>query len=253
MEVPLNIIHDYIGLPVLLGVSIDLFNRQRVSKNSTTFRFAWACLLAAIACVAFGLPPLLTSDPKILSIGTLIGDTAISLTMFFLWTIVIRAFLGRSKLFSRLAWVAAAVLTAANIVENFVRNLSTSPYSTELVTNANGRIAVVYNDSTLYPILHGLNSLALLLVAIFFWTQAKDAPDRGQKVRIRSLAVGFMLFTAAYVISPTFPLEQQAVVSAILLSSGLLIIGLANIVGSMISRQTPPVAKTPAVDEVVDQ
>lgn len=238
MEVPLNIIHDYIGFPILVGIGLDSLRRYRKSQNITAKYIGWTSLLTAVTTLSFGLPVLFTHDPFLLSVGTFIGDCAFAVAMLMLWLIVIRgAFITRPRLFIATK-VAAGLLTAGLIVEAVLRNL-VSPYSTFVTKSADG-IALLYRDSTLYKILSGIDSLAMLLVSIYFWKLASAAPTTAQRLRIRSFAVAFVFFASAFVLTPAFPVDNQAAISFTLLSIGFIIVGVFSVIGTVLNRRQAP-------------
>lgn len=235
MEVPLNIIHNYVGLPVIIGVVFDTFRRYRVNRNPTTLYLGWTAVLTAIALFFFGIPVLFTQDTWLLSIGTLIGDIALMGMFVFLWFMGIRGTLERWPVVKNIALFLVVVLAASGVVEAFFRNLS-PPYSTHVIANGSD-IAIMYKDTLAYQIISGINSISLLLLGSFFWRQAYLAPNPGQRLRIKGLAVGFLFMASSFIVTPTFPIENQAIVSTILLTIGLSIVGIANVVGQSISRK----------------
>lgn len=244
IDVPWNVVHNYIGFPVLLFIGIDTLRRNKDNDNLTSRYLGWTCILSSVALLAFGVPALLTHDARLLSIGTLVGDFAYASGMLLLWLIILRAAFGSRPRVLKVMNTLFVLLTFGLYVEALVRNLQT-PYST-FIKQIEGGVALTYTDGMWYTVLNGIDSLALLFIGIYFWRQAGGAETSAQKMRIRSLAAGLLCFAAAFVVTPMFTLSDQARISFILISVGIVIIGVFNIVGSLIDRrptQTPPASE----------
>lgn len=244
MQVPLNVLHNYIAFPTILLLAIDTFRRNRRDPNVTANLLAWGCLLSSIAALCFGFPALFTHDAQLLSIGTLIGEYAFAASMACIWLVVLRAAFSTRPRLLRIAMGLVALLTIAIAVEAIERNLA-FPYSTFIV-NSGDSIALTYRDTNLYTILNGIDCLAMLFIGIYFWKQAKLAATTAQRLRIRSLAAGLLCFAAAFVITPAFPIANQARISFSLLSLGVIIIGVFGLIGWYLSSQATETPAPPA-------
>jgi len=234
MEIPLNVIHNYIGFPVLMGLGIDTYRRFLRNKNTTSLYFSIACILASIAMACFCMPVLFTQDSRSLSIGTFIGDCSLALSMMMLWLICTRAFLGRYRAVSTVANIVIISFTGLLIENAVTRNLGNA-VSTEVTRSATGALSLSFTSSMAYNILTGIDSLVLFFIALFFWRQADAAPDKGQRLRIRSIAVSFIILASPFYVAPALPLEEQYKVSATLWALGALVLAAMNLIGSIIS------------------
>lgn len=240
MEIPYNIIHNYIAFPVLLIIGIDALRRNRANHNITASYVGLACIMGAIAAFCFGFPALFTHDARALSIWTFVGDCAYTFAMLLLWLILIRGTLAHKRTLFVAANSLAVILGIVSLVEAVHRNLILS-HSAYISSTAGGGIALLYVDSLSFQIINGLNSLALALIGVYFWRQGKGAATKAQRLRIRSLAVGFLFFAAAFVITPIFPVDNQAQISVALLSAGLIIIGFFAVIGAIAGhKETAP-------------
>jgi hypothetical protein len=238
MEVPLNIIHNYIGFPVLLGLGIDTFRRYKKNNNVTSLYVGLACLSASLAEFCYGMPVLFTHNQRTLSITTLFGDILVGLSMMSLWFLTTRAFLSRWPKAVVFANTLVIAFTGVVITEALFRNL-TLPYKITILHNANGGITYSYADAPLYTIFSSIDSLALVFMAIFFWRQGKAAPTKGQRLRIRSFATSFILVSVAFIVPATMPENIQFRVSVILWSIAMLNMALFNAIGSAMDRVRP--------------
>jgi len=236
MEIPLNIIHDYIGIPVLGLLAYDLLKRHRQRPNYSTHLLGLACTYFTVTVIAFSLPVLLTHNTQLLSVGTFVGDCFQAAAFLCLWLLVIRAFLGNKPVLSKVATGLVIILTIVSMAEAIHRNL-TPPYSTELIRTASNMPALTYNDSLAYQILAGLHGLSLLFTGAYFWRQGKEAPTKSQALRIRSIALAFLAGSSIFVIAPGFPVEDQLQVIGVGLSIVFLILGASTVIGRIMKRQ----------------
>lgn len=229
MQVPLNILHDYIGVVVMTGLSIDILRRNRRKPNLTTLYFGLATGCFALATGLFGLPALFTRDAFWLSLFTFIGDIFVSSAMLLLWFIGIRAFLATRPRATNIAYIAVIILTILCMAEAIHRNL-TPPYSTMVTVGATGKIAVEYVDTLLYNILNPIDSLALVLIGIYFFRQANVPPQKSQRIRLRGVSIGFVFGALAFLVTPALSTENQVIFTAVTLNSGFLVIAVAGII-----------------------
>lgn len=229
MQIPLNILHDYIGIIVLGPLAIDLLLRNRRHPNTTTFELGLATLCATITTMAYGIPVLFSQQPRIISMGTFVGDLMQTSAMLFMWFIVIRASLGTKPKVMHGATVLVVLLAMVSMAEALYRNL-TPPYSTNILNRANGSIAIVYTDSGLYQLLNGINSLALLALGLYFLKEAKRATLRSQRLRIRGIASGFIVGSSAFLFTSAFPVDKQLLFSASVLLIAFLIIAVVGVI-----------------------
>jgi hypothetical protein len=167
--------------------------------------------------LSYGLPPAFTHDPRLIGIGIFMGDVLQAAGFLYLWFISIRAFLGHRPRLSKFATSLAYILTAVCMLEALHRDL-TPPFGAKVADIAGNNLALIYNDTTLTGILYVLDSLALLIMGIYFWSQAKAAPTKAQKAKIRSLGIGMAFITLAFTIPHAFPLEQQLKISTAIFS-----------------------------------
>lgn len=157
--------------------------------------------------------------------------------MVFFWMICFKAFLANKPALRNFALFLLVGVTLAICIEAIFRNL-TPPYGAHVTYGSNGRIALDYKDTLFFTIFNAIDSAVLLIIGVLFWRQGKDAATRGQRLRIKGSAVSFLVFAAAYIVTPVFGLEKQAQASFILLSAGLIIFGGTNLLGATIDRAT---------------
>lgn len=244
MEVPLNIIHNYIAAPVLFGLGVDLLRRYMRNKNRTSLFLAATCLLATLSVLSFGIPVLFTHNLQVLNAWTFVGDVAFSFSLLLLWFISIQAFLGRWPAAVKIATTLVIGLTIACIVDAVQRTLI-PPFDGIELMRANGQLALLYKDTLSYSILNGLDSIVLIFIAIFFWRQGKAAPDAGQRIRVRGVALGFSIAAGGFILVPALlPVHKQFQVSTILWIASCLTIAVAGILGWSLSRRTLSVDTT---------
>lgn len=248
MEIPINLLHNYIGTIVMSGLSIDILRRYRRNPNPTTLYFGLATAAAAFATAFLGIPALFTQAPFILSATTFLSDLFVSVTLLFLWIISIRAFLANHPLTSKIALGAASGLAIVSMIEAIFRNL-TFPYGTHIERTANNQLAVIYEHTLLFNVFLAVNSLSLLFIAIYFAKQASLPPARSQRIRLRGVSSGFIIGAINFMTTPLLPIEQQALYTVACFTVGFLIIAVAGIISLwLIPKEKRAAATTPLDD-----
>ncbi|RTK95000.1 hypothetical protein EKI60_00905 [Candidatus Saccharibacteria bacterium] len=236
MDIPLNVLHNFIGAPIFGWLAFDTFRRNRSKSNQTALYFGWASFFASIALFFFSYPTLFTHDTYLLSVGVLIGDCFFAGAMLMLWLIYIRVFLPNKPLFRTTATILIGILTLVIFAEAVHRTL-TPPYGA-YINYANDGIALVFRENTLYKILVGLDSLALVFTGVYFWRLGKQAPNLWQRMRVRGLAIGFGVFATSLLIVPALPLADQATTSFGIFLVGVIIVAITSITGAVLQRRS---------------
>ena len=229
MEVPINLLHNYIGTVVMAGLSIDILRRYFRNPNPTTLYFGLATASVVFVTASFGIPALFTHDAFWLSVFTFVGDLFLSVTLLFLWIISIRAFLSNRPTLAKIAAGSVGLLAAASMVEAIFRNL-TYPYGTHIERTATNQLAVIYDHNMLFNILTAVNSLSLLFISIYFIRQASQPPALSQRIRLRGVSIGFIIAAFNFIATPLLPLEKQALFTVACFTVGFLVIAIAGII-----------------------
>ncbi len=235
MQIPLNIIHNYIGLIVMGSLSIDLLRRNRKHPNTTTLQLGLATLCATITTFFFGIPVLFTQDTQTISAWTFVGEVTQIAAMLFMWQIVIRAAFSLKPRFKGAATASVFLIAAASIAEAVHRNF-TPPYSTSVLVRADSTIAVVYTNTMAYQILNSINSLALLALGLYFLKEANLAKLQSQRFRTRGIAIGFVIASCSFIFTAALPIDKQLPFSVTVLSVAFLIIAIVGIISLRMMR-----------------
>ncbi len=236
MQIPLNVIHNYIGFPVLIVLGIDTLHRYRKTLNITSLYLALACLFCSVALFSFGVPALFTRSTMAISIGSLVGDYFFSSGMLWLWFIATRSFLGNQPTARKVINSVAIAVTTLLCINSVFVNL-TPPYGASILVNSNGGISLVYRTSQLYNILMAYHSISLLLIAAFFWREGSAIKNIGQRIRVQGFAVSFLIVASAFFFNALLEVELQATVTVVLWSIALIYLAIMNTVGAVLSRR----------------
>jgi hypothetical protein len=231
MQYPIFDSHFYIGFFVLIWLAYDSYNRYRKSQNISTLYIACASFSLAISVFAFGFPALWTRDPKTLSVFTFIGDCTQIASFLFLWLLSIRAFLGSKPKIMFVANTVVFTLAIVSMIDAILRNLTPPYLDTKIVSVSSYAFDITYADSLRYSILTGLNSLSFFLLSFYFWKQGDAAPNSGQKIRIRGLAIAFFITSLVFVVMPAIPYKQLFDIKDGILTIIFLIIAISAIFG----------------------
>ncbi len=244
MQIPQNLIQDYLVLPFAVYLAIDNLIRYRKTKNLTSLQLCLATTYISVSMVAFGVPAAFTHDPRLISMGTFVGDVMQAASFIFLWFISIRAFLSHRPKLQKTAYIFVYLLTAALMAEAVYRDL-TPPYGAKIIELSAGKLALIYNDTMFTTILYAVDSLALLILGIYFWMQAKAAPTLSQQIKIRSFAIGMVFITLAFTVPHAFPLEQQLVISTLMFSLFPISVGVGMLMARLKEKPKAPVEDKP--------
>jgi hypothetical protein len=187
--------------------------------------------------IAYSFPSLFTFNPKTLSFFTFIGDCTQAASLLFLWLLSIRAFLGTKPKAMFTANVLVFLLAIASMIDAIIRNVSPPYLNTKIVMISDRTYDIVYANSMSYNILTGINSLAFFLLSFYFWKQADSAPTSGQKLRIRGLAIAFLITSLVFVGMPVIPFHGLFEIKDSILTIIFLIIVVSGIVGHMLNKK----------------
>lgn len=237
MQYPIFDSHFYIGFFVLVWLAFDFFNRYRKSQNISTLYIACASFSLAISVFAFGFPVLWTRDPKTLSFFTFIGDCTQTASFLFLWLLSIRAFLGTKPKIMFIANTLVFLLAIVSMIDAILRNLTPPYLETKIVSVSSYAFDITYTDSLRYSILTGLNSLSFFLLSFYFWKQGDAAPNSGQKLRIRGLAIAFFITSLVFIVMPAIPFKGLFDIKDGLLTIIFLIIVISGIAGHFLNKK----------------
>lgn len=235
MQIPIYDSHFFIGFPVLLWLAYDSYRRYRKNQNVSTLYLAYASLWMSITMFCFGFPALFTSNPRILSLFTFIGDCMLASALLFMWLLSIRAFLSNKPKTMFVANCVVIALAIGSFVDSFVRNLRL-PYSTNLVAVTSNTSDIIFAGSLRYSILVGINSISLFLLSFYFWKQGNGAPNSGQRLRIRALSITFLFASLVLIAMPSIPLSNNFELRDLILSTVFILIGGSAIIGSLLNK-----------------
>lgn len=221
MQLPINVIHFYIAIPVLTYLAIDSLIRYKKNNNQVTFYLGLALLYESLAVICLGIPILLSKNLDLFNFGTYAGDIFQAASFLMLWFISIKAFLAHKPLLLNIANIGAVSLFVAIVIDAIVRNLD-KPYKNEILQRSTNTISIVYNNTLYYQILNGIDSLVLIFIAVYFWKQANKSPTNSSTIKIKTVSIGFIFAALAFTVTPALPLNIQPFISAVLLTHSLL-------------------------------
>lgn len=221
MRIPLNVIHWYIGWPVVLIIALRSLILRNSSKNMINTYFGLAAWTFLLCLTAYGLPLQFTDDSKILTVFTIIADSLQFLALFFLWLAALRLYLPSNTLVRRTIGGADLVVVAIGIAVSITSNMAT-PVT---LTYVNSAWQLNFSFPFAYQIITAIQYSCLLLIASKFWTQSRSVAVASQKLRLRAFSAGFLIYGGVFVVRPFLTVSPNSVPQAILLAVGLLITG----------------------------
>lgn len=233
MRIPLNVIHWYIGWPVVLIIALRSLYLRNKGQNMINSLFGLAALIFLLCLTAYGLPLQFTDDSQVLTLFTIVGDSLQFLALFFMWLAAIRLYLPSNKLARNIIGGADFLVVLAGIAVSVMSNLA-NPVTLTFVNNA---WQLNFSFPFSYQIITAIQYSSLLLIAGKFWTQSKLVTETVQKIRLRAFSIGFLIYGGIFVVRPFFTKSPNSVTQAYLLAAGLLITGVFTVATIYLGRQ----------------
>jgi peptidoglycan/LPS O-acetylase OafA/YrhL len=200
MSIPLNLIHFYIGAPILAYISIHGLFFTRNKNNIVTRYFAWATGVYAIAACIYALPVLFTHDSDVLTLTTVIADIVQYISLG------IVGLLATHLSLTRWPWVRRAanlVIFLASLVFIYVSYHENTAFPAQFVM-MDGVAHFEYVSTRTYSIMTGFAFSPLLFVGLSFLMQVREAMRTSQKYRIAGFGVFLAIVGLVMVVAPIF-------------------------------------------------
>lgn len=197
MQIPQNVIHWYIGIPILFIAAAYGFKQSQKGQNVINLLLAYGAAIFCLALIVYGIPPLFITDPHALTTTVIIGDILQFCSMALVWLVAVRAFVdGKTK--TILATVGVVALTFACSVVSIVENRANPAH---LVTEA-GKLTYELSFGRAYLTATAIDYFALVIVGAYFWRQSSLAQKSIQKWRVRAFSSFFLLMGIVFAILP---------------------------------------------------
>ncbi len=235
LRIPLNAIHYYIALPFFLYLAPHGLIQGRKTGNKISLYLGAAGTFFIFALLAYGGPVLFTSDPTILTWGTIIGDFFQSITLFINWLLVARLYFPGS-LYARSAVIATGFFFASAAISASILTNIASP--TTLIS-VNGSWMLQYGTSLAYQITNSLLFLSIILTSIRFIIQANSLKPGIQKIRLRTFSGLFLIIGILFVFGPLLSPESTSSTNVYIMAAifaGLAVLGIST---WLIRKMTP--------------
>ncbi len=233
MRIPLNMLHWYIGLVVVTVFAIRGLMAAHRTKNRITLFLGLAGLWFAICFCFYGLPPLFTLDPVILTTSTMLGDIASFIGLFFVWMAVARAYAPNSRLGRTIILLYAGALLLAGSYFSIVENLANPVRMAQLPS---GVWNIYFSFSRGFEVVTALQYFSFILIAIKFWQQAAGVTATEQRWRLRTIALGFFIVGCVYFLRIFANTGTYTFTMTLAIALGILIAGLFVVFAPLIKR-----------------
>ena len=235
MQIPLNMFHWYIGIPVVFFFAVRGLMSAHKTKNRITLYMGISGLLFTLCLSLYGLPPLFTTDSQILTITTILGDVLQFLALWVMWMAVARIYAPSRPWLRRLIVGLDFLLVLVGVWFSLRENLTTP---VTLIQQANGAWQINFGISLGYEIVTALQFMSLIFVAAKFWSQARGVSDSSQMWRLRSIALGFFIIGASYLIRPLTNSGTYNVTLSAMIAVGIVISGLFVFATMFLNKKT---------------
>lgn len=213
---------------------------MRSSTNQIGTYLTVASFTMLLALMAFMIPTTFISDALLLSWGIFIGDTLQYLTLFIIWLIAVRIFLASHQAVQSLAKIGLALYTGVCVAASYWVNI---PYNTRVIRTADGGYMLDFAYPQYYAILTAIDFLALILLGMYFFTQAKVATKTSQRWRLRSFAWFFLIMGMVFALQPFLPLDFQSATFSFLQVVGFLSVVVCTVLAMRAARREASTSK----------
>lgn len=223
MHIPLNVIHWYIGLPVVALIAIRSLKVARKTHNLLNTYLGLGAASFTICLLFYGLPPLFSTNSQLLTITTIIADAFQFIALFWVWLAVARIYAPKSNVVRWVIIVLEMLMIGLGMYFSITENLATPVVMSQL---ANGTWHLEFAFSFGYQLVTAFQYLSLLLLGAHFLLDGWRVKDVNQKLRLWGLAFGFAIVGANYVSRPFLGGPDTSVTQANLMAAGLAVTGI---------------------------
>lgn len=197
MQIPQNVIHWYIGIPILFVAAVYGFRQSNKGQNVINLFLAYGAAIFCLALLVYAIPPLFITDSNILTTTVIIGDILQFCSMGLVWLVAVRAFVvGKTK--TAIATWGVVVLT---LVCSMVSVIENRAHPARLISEG-GKLTYELSFGRWYLTTTAVDYFALVIVGAYFWQQSRHAQSNVQKWRVRAFSLFFMLMGLIFAILP---------------------------------------------------
>lgn len=226
MHIPLNKIHWYVAVPIVLFIGIRGILQYKKDRNRLNLYVGWVGLLYTACFVSYGIPLLLTSNTDIISNSILLGDILQFMALFTIWLGVIRVYLAKNSQLTKFAVFLNILFIIVCIIVSLF-NINDS--KVQLNQASSGFIEIILPTSFWFELVIAIEYIGFVLFGAYFIYGARQNKDVNKKIRMYSIAFILTTIGLLYVIQPFFnvPISNQFatnLIAAVLLVSGIIIV-----------------------------
>lgn len=233
MSIPLNLLHFYIGGPILAYISIHGLFFAKNKNNIVTRYFAWATGIYAIAAFMYCLPVLFTQDSGILTTTTIIGDVV---SYVALATV---GFLATHLGLARWPWLRRAgnsVIILASLVYVYISYHENLAHPASL-TYIDGVAHFDYVSTHIYNVMTGIAFSPLIFVGISFLAQIRGAMRASQRYRIAAFGTFLTQIGLLLAFGPIFNLDLASIFTTISVSVSFIVMSILMFMSFISARK----------------
>ena len=223
MYLPVNKIHWYVGLPIVLFIAIRGLMQYKKDKNILNLYVGLIGSFYSLCFIFYGLPLLITDNNTVLKFTTIAGDCMQFVGLFFVWLGVIRSYITKNKQLSSAMGYFALILLIVSIFISIQTNLSSQ---LTLTQSTSGMWSIQLPSSIALDVIMALQYMSFLLFGAFFAYQARFNKDRLRKIRMYAISIILFAVGALYVIQPFLSFFQNSRLPSIIIAGVLFIAGI---------------------------
>lgn len=223
MHIPINVAHWYVGIIIMIIIAVRSLVVARRNQNSLNNILGIASFTFILCLLAYGIPPLFTTNSTILTMSIIAGDFLQFIALFWVWVAVAHIYVPNSKLIKWVMIIADILIITMGMVFSVSSNIQNPVIMTQLPS---GEWNIYFAFSLGYQIITAIQYLSLILLASRFILDGIKVKSGLQRVRLCGTAIGFYIIGGFYAIRPIVGNESTANTQNPVLVIGLLVTGI---------------------------
>ncbi|MEI7819186.1 MAG: hypothetical protein WCI47_03655 [bacterium] len=124
MTIPVNLIHFYIGIPILSYLTLYGLVFSKNKHNTVTRYLSLGSGVFLLAALAYCIPVLFTQDARNLTYSTILGDALQFISLNYIWLLGGHLLLSQSKPAQKTLQICVFIITVLSIYVSIIQNLA---------------------------------------------------------------------------------------------------------------------------------
>lgn len=237
MGIPLNLIHFYIGAPVLAYLAIHGLFFTKDKQNVITRYLAYGATFFFFAALLYALPVLFTHDSSVLTLTIIIADIFQYASLACVGFLATRLSLSRWPIANKILNAVVLLMTGIYISISIHENLK---YPTYVLQNDSG-LTLRFVSSHLYDMWNGIAYSSFIFVGVSFLFQIRQVQRMCQRYRIAAFGIFFLVIGLLFAAVPIFGLDIASTSITFAIALAFILMGVLLALSLLSARRDPKV------------